>query len=152
MKPIDTIHDYLERIRHEFEPFGEVDMFVFVDKMGVSLQEARMMYGWAQKGWKVRVPASKKRGDWYSSMAACNVKELLLVDSWQHTTTSDDVEKFITRLAEQMFPFPNRSSVLVLDNPPVHTAIQEEIEEVVEGKGAKVLWLPAHFPDGNFIE
>ena len=46
------------------------------------------------------------------------------------------------------FPLPN--SVLVIDNASIHKV--DGIQELVEGRGARLTYLPAYSPDFNPIE
>jgi hypothetical protein len=49
-----------------------------------------------------------------------------------------------------MNPFPNKNSVLVMDNAKIHH--DKEMINVIERIGCKVLFLPPYSPDYNPIE
>ena len=49
-----------------------------------------------------------------------------------------------------MLPFPQKNSVLVIDNARIHH--NEEIIPIVEEFGGRVLFLPPYSPDFNPIE
>ncbi len=49
-----------------------------------------------------------------------------------------------------MNPFPNKNSVLVMDNAKIHH--DEEMINLIERIGCKVLFLPPYSPDYNPIE
>lgn len=49
-----------------------------------------------------------------------------------------------------MLPFPQKNSVLVMDNAKIHQ--NENIISIVEEFGGKVLFLPPYSPDFNPIE
>ena len=49
-----------------------------------------------------------------------------------------------------MNPFPNKNSVLVMDNAKIHH--DEEMINLIERIGCKVLFLPPYSPDYNLIE
>src|SRR5215469_6939733 len=49
-----------------------------------------------------------------------------------------------------MSPYPGERSVLVMDNASIHH--NEELVELIESGGAKVVFLPPYSPDFNPIE
>jgi transposase len=49
-----------------------------------------------------------------------------------------------------MLPFPQKNSVLVMDNAKIHH--NEKILSIIEEFGGKVLYLPPYSPDFNPIE
>src|SRR6266511_1543752 len=49
-----------------------------------------------------------------------------------------------------MNPFPNKNSVLVMDNAKIHN--DEEMINLIERIGCKVLFLPSYSPNYNLIE
>ena len=51
---------------------------------------------------------------------------------------------------DQMNPYPQRNSVLVLDNASVHHF--DGLRELVEGRGMRLRYLPPYSPDFNPIE
>jgi transposase len=49
-----------------------------------------------------------------------------------------------------MNPYPNKNSVLVMDNAKIHH--DDEMVNVIERSGCRVLYLPPYSPDYNPIE
>jgi transposase len=61
-----------------------------------------------------------------------------------------DAEVFNAYAERVLGPRLRRGDVVVLDNLGAHRA--SRIEQVAEGRGARVLWLPPYSPDFNPIE
>lgn len=49
-------------------------------------------------------------------------------------------------------PFPEPCSILVLDNCRIHHTYEQQLREVVEAQGGKLLFLAPHTPIDNPIE
>ena len=59
---------------------------------------------------------------------------------------------FVEWLKGNLIPELKKGQVVLLDNAPIHCSMEEEIEELVESVGCRVIWLPRYSPDLNPIE
>jgi DDE superfamily endonuclease len=64
--------------------------------------------------------------------------------------TGDDFLRFVQGLLPRMNEWPLPNSVLVIDNASIHKVAG--IRELVEERGARLLYLPTYSPDFNPIE
>ena len=64
-----------------------------------------------------------------------------------------DIIQFIEEeLLPIVTPYPGPNSIIVLDNMPVHRANETKIKQLLNAKGAFLLWNPPNSPDLNPIE
>jgi len=64
--------------------------------------------------------------------------------------TEQFMDHFNTKILPYMQPFPQSRSVVIIDNCRIHD--ESGLLELVESKGAKLIFLPPYSPDFNPIE
>lgn len=90
------------------------------------------------------------RGTTYSILPALSLDGILHLDVLDNAITVDDFRRFLLGLLPQMNKWPLPNSVLVIDNATIHKVAG--IREMVEERGARLLYLPAYSPDFNPID
>lgn len=86
----------------------------------------------------------------YSILPAISLDGVLHIDILTRSWTADEFRLFVDVLLDQMNPYPQKNSVLVLDNASAHHF--DDLREVVEGRGMRLRYLPPYSPDFNPIE
>jgi hypothetical protein len=86
----------------------------------------------------------------YSILPAISLDGVLHLDIITRSWTAEEFCSFIDVLLDQMNPYPQKNSVLVLDNASAHHF--DDLREVVEGRGMRLRYLPPYSPDFNPIE
>ncbi len=119
---------------------------VFVDEMGsnTSLHE---LYAYAPKGKRAYCSVARNRGEnttLLSSMSLEGMGPSMVVEGGANGAV------FGVYLRQMLVPALREGDVVVMDNLSVHKS--ETVKEVIEGAGAKVLYLPPYSPDFNPIE
>ncbi|TFY62431.1 hypothetical protein EVG20_g6705 [Dentipellis fragilis] len=133
-------------IGEQYQP----DQLVFVDESHFNRLTLRRSYGWAPIGNRARRRDFFVRGKRYSILPAISLDGILHLDVFDRPVTGDLFSGFISDLLDQMQPFPNRNSVIVMDNASIHKV--PGIREAIEEHGMRLLYLPAYSPDLNPIE
>jgi hypothetical protein len=90
------------------------------------------------------------RGTKYSILPALSIDGILHLEVLENAITGDDFHRFVQGLLPHMNEWPLPRSVLVIDNASIHKVAG--IREMVEERGARLLYLPAYSPDFNPIE
>ncbi|SRR6266702_1437117 len=86
----------------------------------------------------------------YSILPALSLDGILHADVYDRAVDGERFRVFIAGLLERMQPWPLPNSVIVMDNATIHKV--EGIREMVEGRGARLIYLPPYSPDLNPIE
>lgn len=102
----------------------------------------------------------------YSVLPALSLDGILHLDIQDHSYTSEDFNSFVDGLLDNMNPFPQRNSVIIMDNTSIHKSAA--LEEMVLARyvclfninicvnalysGMRVFYLPPYSPDFNPIE
>jgi hypothetical protein len=86
----------------------------------------------------------------YSILPAISLDGILHLEVVDKAINGDDFRRFIQGLLPRMNEWPLPKSVLVIDNASIHKV--DGIREMVEERGARLLYLPAYSPDFNPIE
>ena len=89
-------------------------------------------------------------GTKYTILPALSLDGILHLEVVKNTVTGDIFHQFIQGLLPQVNEWPLPNSVLVVDNTVIHKVAS--IQELVKGRGACLLYLPAYSPDFNPIE
>lgn len=122
--------------------------FVFLDEtsayVGISSE-----YGWAHSSERVTDTKPKGKKQRVSLIAACSLDKSV---AEQALVVPDSVNKsaFLGYLEYSLLPTLEPDTVIILDNWTVHYG--DEIRELVEAAGCKLLYLPTYSPDFNPIE
>jgi len=86
----------------------------------------------------------------YLILPAISLDGVLHLDILTRSWTADEFWPFVEVLLGQMNPYPQKNSVLVLNNASAHHF--EDLCELVEGRGMCLRYLPPYSPDFNPIE
>jgi len=114
-----------------------------------------------------QLPKTNKGNVRYSILPALSLDGIIALEVLDKPFKADTFQQFIEGLLEQMNPWPQRKSVIVMDNASIHKS--EEIRDVVEQRwdvalpnlhdlmlfdlrGMRIVFLPAYSPDLNPIE
>ncbi|PPQ84100.1 hypothetical protein CVT24_002275 [Panaeolus cyanescens] len=126
------------------------ERIVTADESAVNLLTSYRQNGWAFRGLRARKQSKFVRGTRYSILPAITTDGII----FSHITVgSYDGDKFLRWLAgllEVMNPYPERHSVLVLDNCRIHHV--DGVEEMCDNRGIKLIYLPPYSPDLNPTE
>jgi transposase len=120
--------------------------FIFVDESAVNTAMTRR-YGRAPKGERAYDSAPRNYGTHTSVIGAMGLRGLVAALTVEGAV---DTEVFNVYAERVLGPRLRPGDVVVLDNLAAHRA--SRIEEVAEGRGAQVLWLPPYSPDYSPIE
>ena len=133
--------DFLEALQHE-----DVTRFKFVDETSVNLTYTRR-YGRAPGGQRVDQAVPLHNGPNVTVVAALTgqgVEAVMELDGAVNTAS------FAAYLEQVLGPTLQPGDVVVLDNLRVHKA--PGLAELVEARGARLLFLPPYSPDFTPIE
>ena len=126
---------------------------VFLDETARNQKGTRRRYGRAPPGvtpLSLTVPGT---GAAHSILALCGVEGFL---AWDYTEGAYNADLFMAafrfKILPHLRPFPSPHSVLVLDNCSIHHTYHEELEALVAGVGALIVWLPVYSPQFSPIE
>lgn len=114
--------------------------------MGSNLSFTRL-YGRAAPGQRVLDQVPGERGKNISTIGAISLAGVLTGLS---VPGSIDGEVMLFFVEEMLAPLLKQGDVVIMDNVAMHK--QEEIEDVIEARGALVIFLPTYSPDLNPIE
>lgn len=114
--------------------------------MGSNLSFTRL-YGRAAPGQRVIDQVPGERGKNISTIGAISLAGVLTGLS---VPGSIDGEVMLFFVEEMLAPLLKQGDVVIMDNVARHK--QEEIEDVIEARGALVIFLPTYSPDLNPIE
>jgi transposase len=120
--------------------------FIFLDEMGGNLALPRR-YGRAAPGKRVRDAVPGERGGNVSTSGALDLRG---VRTGLSVPGAIDGETLVFFIEELLAPTLKRGDLVFMDNCPIHKL--EEIEDLIEARGAGVLFLPPYSPDLNPIE
>ena len=119
---------------------------VYLDESGFEANTYRP-YAWSKRGYKTYGERSGKRGTRTSLIAAKREKQLLAPVLFKGSTNALWFNQW---LEEHLLPELKPNSTLILDNAPFHR--KNDVFEIAEKAGHKVLFLPPYSPDFNRIE
>ena len=83
-------------------------------------------------------------------LPALSLDGILHLEVVENAITGEDFRHFVEGLLPRMNEYPLPNSVLVIDNASIHKVAG--VREMVEERGARLLYLPAYSPDFNPIE
>lgn len=125
---------------------GDFDRVLFLDETGAMTNLVRT-YGRSTRG--ERCVARAPAGHWktMTAVAAVRLSGLTASATMAHAM---DGELFVTYVEHGLLPALRAGDVVVMDNLPGHRL--PKVRELIESKGAKLLYLPPYSPDLNPIE
>lgn len=119
---------------------------MFLDESGVTTEMTRR-YGWAPR--PERVSEAVPAGHWRTlTILAALTLEGILASMTIESPTDGDV--FLAFLEQVLGPRLQPGHIVILDNLPAHKV--EGLRELIESRGAQLLYLPPYSPDFNPIE
>jgi transposase len=130
----------------EFSP----EHFVFVDESGCDKRAGSRRTGWAPLGVTPTEVSQFQREQRYQILPAYTVNGIIHARVFQGSTDSTIFEDFIEELLPMCGSWPQRYSVLVMDNASIHHT--ERISQMCHDAGVKLVYLPPYSPDLNPIE
>jgi len=141
--------DEFLRAAWRFTVAGKCDArrVVVVDEMGTNTSLSAL-YGWAAKGERACWSVPRNRGPNTTLLASMNVEGMGPCLAVVGPTTREVFEAYVEKV---LAPRSLRGGQLVvMDNLSAHKS--PRVRELVEERGAKLLYLPPYSPDYNPIE
>jgi transposase len=133
--------EFIEAIQHE-----DITRFKFVDETSVNLTYTRR-YGRALGGQRVDAAVPLRNGPNVTVVAALSAQG---VEAVMELDGAVNTASFAVYLEQVLGPGLQPGDVVVLDNLKVHKAAG--LAELVEARGARLLYLPPYSPDFTPIE
>jgi len=145
-RSVEARRGYIERISKY-----EAHQLVFVDESAVDRRTSYRGRAWSISGTKAQRKAFFMRGRRFSVLPAISLHEgIIHCNIREGAFKSDSFKDFILGLLDQMRPFPESNSVIVMDNCKIHK--REDILEAITARGVVYEFLPPYSPDYNPIE
>ena len=124
----------------------DVDRLVFVDEMGANVSLSAL-YAWWRKGKRAFGSAPRNWGKNVTLLASITAEGVGSCLAVEGSTTREVFEAY---LEGALAPTLRPSQIVVMDNLSAHKG--ERVKEIIEGRGAELLYLPPYSPDLNPIE
>lgn len=119
---------------------------MFLDESGVTTEMTRR-YGWGPRS--ERVPEAVPAGHWRTlTVLAALTQDGILASMSVASPTDGDV--FLAFVEQVLAPRLEPGHLVILDNLSAHKV--DGVRQLIEGRGAAVLYLPPYSPDFNPIE
>jgi len=119
---------------------------VLVDEMGTNTSLSPL-YGWAAKGERACWSVPRKRGPNTTLLASKSVEGMGTCLAVVGPTTREVFEAYVEKV---LAPSLRCGQIVVMDNLSAHKG--PRVREIIEERGAKLLYLPPYSPDYNPIE
>jgi len=119
---------------------------VFLDESGVTTQMTRR-YGRAPGGERVGEATPQSHWRTLTVLGAITIKGVLASMTIEEATDGD---VFLAYLEQVLCPKLEAGHVVIMDNLRAHKV--EGVREKIEGRGARLVYLPPYSPDFNPIE
>jgi transposase len=139
----------VQQARRDYqEMISKLDLkrFKFIDESGVNIAMTRL-YGRAPRGERVIGSVPQNYGSnitMLASLGASGLGELMTVDG------ATDGLVFRVYVERVLCPSLRRGDIVVMDNLGAHKV--SGVREAIEGRGAKLIYLPPYSPDLSPIE
>ena len=119
---------------------------IFIDESGANLRMSNS-YARIEGGQRIKMPIPCNRGPQYSIIGAISINkvEAALYGPW-----ATNGEIFYSFVEQSLLPQLKPRHIVIMDNVKFH--LQARIKELVESRGAKIIFLPPYSPDFNPIE
>jgi transposase len=118
----------------------------FLDEAGSNLAMTRL-YGRSSRGERVVETVPQNYGENITMLAALSVTG---ISATMTLNGAVDGIVFKTYVEQVLCPTLQAGEIVVMDNLPAHKVAG--IQELIEGRGAKLIYLPPYSPDLNPIE
>jgi transposase len=137
----------LRRTTYQSELKSEdISRFKFLDEAGSNLAMTRL-YGRAEKGVRVVEAVPKDCGENISMLASLSFSG---IEAPMTINGAVDSIVFKVYVEEVLCPSLKAGDIVIMDNLSVHKV--KGVRELIEGCGAKLIYLPPYSPDLNPIE
>ena len=103
--------------------------------------------GRARKG--ERLVAGIPHGHWSTSTFIAGLRHDGIIAQWLLNGPMNG-DAFLTYIATQLAPYLSAGDIVILDNLSTHKV--KGVAEIIQAKGARLLYLPPYSPDFNPIE
>ena len=134
--------DYLEEIKA-----FDKEKRIYLDESGLCRKLART-HGYATKGQRVHgLTYGKRQGRTNIIAAWSSQKKLFAFQSYEHSIKKVN---FVDWIKTSLLNHLRKGMVVIMDNAPWHKG--DDIKQLIESTGAKLLKLPPYSPDLNPIE
>ena len=124
----------------------EPERLLFVDECGTHTSLAPL-YGYAPKGERLRLSVPRKRGKNTTLLSSMSLEGMGPSLTVEEATTAVVFEAYVERV---LAPSLRPGQVVVMDNLGAHRT--KRVRELIEERGAELVYLPAYSPDYNPIE
>jgi transposase len=120
--------------------------FVFVDEMGTNTSLSPL-YVWSRRGERAWCSVPHNRGPNTTLLSSMSIEGMGPSVAVVGSTTAEVFEVYVEKVLARSL---RRGQLVVMDNLSSHKG--ERVRELIEEKGAEVLFLPPYSPDLNPIE
>lgn len=141
--------DLRDHYLHKLSSFRSYQL-VYVDESGCDSRIGFRRSGWSPLGTTPVQIAQFHRDRRYQILPAYSQDGVELVRIYPGSTDSIIFEDYIEQLLQHYGRWPAPKSVLVIDNASIHYS--DQISQLCEEAGVKLLYLPPYSPDLNPIE
>ena len=124
----------------------EADRLVFVDEMGANVSLSPI-YAWSRRGHRAHAKAPRNWGKNVTLLASITSRGLGPCMAVEGPTTREVFEAYLERV---LAPTLRPGRIVVMDNLSAHKG--GRVQEIVEGAGCELVYLPPYSPDLNPIE
>jgi transposase len=135
--------------KQEISQILDVERLLFLDESGVNLAMTRL-YGRAEGGRRVEDSAPQNYGENISVLTAVSLGASVGVMATMTVNGSVDADVFLIYLSEVLLPCLKKRDVVVMDNLSAHKVAG--VRQMIEGRGARLIYLPPYSPDLNPVE
>jgi transposase len=139
----------VQKKREEYcEEIAELDPnnFIFLDEMGAAL-DLTPVYGRSPKGTRAYGEKPVSPGTRISTLGAMTMNAMITAMCFEGTLNG---QVFLYFLEHFLCPVLRSGHIVIMDNATAH--LVEGVRELIETKGARLLYLPPYSPDFNPIE
>ncbi len=119
---------------------------VFVDEMGTNIS-LTPVYAWAPKGQRAHCSVPRNRGANTTLLSSMSMEGMGPTLAVVGSTTAQVFEAYVEQV---LAPTLKPGQVVVMDNLTAHKG--GKVREVIEQRGAELVYLPPYSPDFNPIE
>ena len=123
-----------------------VSRLKFIDESGVNIAMTRL-WGRAPKGQRVVGSVPQNWGSNITLLAALSASGVSATMTVEGAT---DTDIFCAYVGQVLSPTLSEGDIVVMDNLSAHKA--QKVRELIEAKGARLVYLPPYSPDLNPIE
>jgi transposase len=124
----------------------EPERLLFVDECGTHTSLAPL-YGYASKGERLRLSVPRKGGKNTTLLSSMSLEGMGPSLTVEEATTAVVFEAYVERV---LAPSLRPGQVVVMDNLGAHRT--KRVRELIEERGAELVYLPAYSPDYNPVE